>query len=82
MKGDLADITRKISELSELQIAESEQELQKYIQDQTLLESKLEETLRELGAYPYIYVTLSDLPFTFFFPHYFISNWILLIWFR
>lgn len=49
MKGDLADVTRKISELSELRIAELEQELQKYIHDQSLLESKREEALREPG---------------------------------
>ncbi|KAI0499756.1 hypothetical protein KFK09_017964 [Dendrobium nobile] len=49
MKGDLADVTGKIAELSELRIAELEQELQKYTQDQNLLEAKLEEALREPG---------------------------------
>lgn len=67
MKGDLADVTRKMSELSEFGIAELEQELQKYIQDQNLLEAKLEEALREPGAFPYAYAILFDLIFQFFF---------------
>lgn len=49
MKGDLADVTGKISELSELRIAELEQELQKYIKDHNLLEAKHEKAMREPG---------------------------------
>lgn len=66
MKGDLADITRKMSELLEFGIAESEQELQKYIQDQNLFEAKLEKALREPGAFPYTYDILFDQIFHFF----------------
>ncbi|XP_020585211.1 E3 ubiquitin-protein ligase BRE1-like 1 [Phalaenopsis equestris] len=49
MKSDLADVTGKISELSELRIAELEQESQNNIKAQNLLEAKLEEALREPG---------------------------------
>lgn len=67
MKGDLADITRKMSELLDLGIAESEQELQKYIQDQNLFEAKLEKALREPGAFSYSYAILFDQILQFFF---------------
>lgn len=67
IKGDLTDLTRKMSELLEFRIAESEQELQKYIQDQNLFEAKLEKALREPGAFPYTYAILFDQIFQFFF---------------
>lgn len=58
LQSDLTDVTRKMSELLEFGIAESEQELQKYIQDQNLFEAKLEKALREPGAFPYTYAIL------------------------
>lgn len=74
MKGDLADVTRKMSELSEFGIAELELELQKYVQDQNLLEAKLEKALREPGAFPYTYAILFNLIFYFFFHNLFSSQ--------
>lgn len=77
IKGDLADVTRKMSELLEFGIAESEQELQKYIQDQNLFEAKLEKALREPGAFPYTYAILFDQIFQFFQNSF--SSWMLFL---
>lgn len=77
IKGDLADVTQKMSELLEFGIAESEQELQKYIQDQNLFEAKLEKALREPGAFPYTYAILLIKSFSFF--QNFFSSWVLFL---
>ncbi|KAK8941203.1 E3 ubiquitin-protein ligase BRE1-like 1 [Platanthera zijinensis] len=49
VKGGLADVYKKISDLSKSHIAEFEQELHKFIQERYLLETKLEEASKGPG---------------------------------
>lgn len=63
-----------MSELLEFGIAESEQELQKYIQDQNLFEAKLEKALRGPGAFPYAYAILFNQIFQFFFKNVLVAG--------
>ncbi|PKU66038.1 E3 ubiquitin-protein ligase BRE1-like 1 [Dendrobium catenatum] len=49
MEANVAVISGKICEFSKSRIAELEEELPKFIQDRIAMETKVEETLRELG---------------------------------